>query len=224
MNRLAIAATFSLVVAGTAQADSVLVLNSEEASYSILSRSTRTEVARLPVGREPHHLIVVAGRQGRADRLDRDQRAAGPRHQDRRAKARRQGHPRSLPAGLQPRRQVVRHGRPTGSTMSTSTTPTASSLAGRIFIDGLPSHIAFDAESKTVFVVAAAERAARRLRPRDPDPEVERAGRQHAGRGRCMLPDNKRLLVGADRRGWRRRRRPQGWHGQGQPADRQGCA
>ena len=42
-----------------ARADSVLVLNSEEASYSILSRSGRVELARLPVGREPHHLIVT---------------------------------------------------------------------------------------------------------------------------------------------------------------------
>ena len=55
-------------------------------------------------------------------------------------------------------------------------------LAGRIFIDGLPSHMAFDADSKTVFVIAAAERPARGLRPRDADAEVERSRRQHAGR------------------------------------------
>ena len=36
--------------AKNARADSVLVLNSEEASYSILSRSGRTELVRLPVG------------------------------------------------------------------------------------------------------------------------------------------------------------------------------
>src|SRR5260221_8143815 len=57
MKKLAIAAmTFALAV-GTAHADSVLVLNSEEASYSILSRAGRIELSRLPVGREPHHLI-----------------------------------------------------------------------------------------------------------------------------------------------------------------------
>ena len=39
MKKLAIAATTLLAVIGTARADSVLVLNSEEASYSILSRS-----------------------------------------------------------------------------------------------------------------------------------------------------------------------------------------
>ena len=59
MNRLSFAAlALSLVAGGAARADSVLILNSEEASYSILSRSTRTEIARQPVGREPHHLIV----------------------------------------------------------------------------------------------------------------------------------------------------------------------
>ena len=51
MKRLAIAATILLAVVGTAKADAVLVLNSEEASYSILSRATRTELVRLPVGR-----------------------------------------------------------------------------------------------------------------------------------------------------------------------------
>ena len=60
MKKLAIA-TIALVFAttGIAQADSVLVLNSDEASYSVISRSSRTEIARHPVGREPHHLIVT---------------------------------------------------------------------------------------------------------------------------------------------------------------------
>ena len=58
MNKLAIAATaLALAAGGAARADSVLVLNSEDASYSILSRSGRVELVRLPIGREPHHLI-----------------------------------------------------------------------------------------------------------------------------------------------------------------------
>src|SRR6187402_263842 len=57
MKKLAIAATTLVLAVGTAKADSVLVLNSEEASYSILSRTGRTELQRLPVGREPHHLM-----------------------------------------------------------------------------------------------------------------------------------------------------------------------
>ncbi|HYX01135.1 MAG TPA: hypothetical protein VE963_03545, partial [Reyranella sp.] len=54
-------AAFALALAASsgARADSVLVLNSEDASYSILSRSQRAEMQRLPVGREPHHLMLT---------------------------------------------------------------------------------------------------------------------------------------------------------------------
>jgi len=48
MNRLAIGAVaLALAGSGAARADSVVVLNSEEASYSILSRSQRVELQRL---------------------------------------------------------------------------------------------------------------------------------------------------------------------------------
>ena len=57
MNRLAVVASLLVLAVGAARADTVLVLNSDEASYSVLSRSTRTERIRLPVGREPHHLV-----------------------------------------------------------------------------------------------------------------------------------------------------------------------
>src|SRR5215470_18477548 len=60
MKRLAfVALALVLGASGVARADSVLVLNSEEASYSVLSRSTRIETARIPLGREPHHLIMT---------------------------------------------------------------------------------------------------------------------------------------------------------------------
>ena len=67
-------------------------------------------------------------------------------------------------------------------------------LAGRIFIDGLPSHMAFDAESKTVFVtlqqsgrVAAFDLETQTLKWNVP------VG--NAPAGIVMLPDDKRLLV-----------------------------
>jgi DNA-binding beta-propeller fold protein YncE len=60
MNRLGIVA-LALVMGASeaARADSVIVLNSEEASYSVLSRASRSELQRLPPGREPHHLAVT---------------------------------------------------------------------------------------------------------------------------------------------------------------------
>src|SRR5438105_2114114 len=60
MKRLAFAAlALVLGASGVARADSVIVLNSEEASYSVLSRSARIEMARMPLGREPHHLVMT---------------------------------------------------------------------------------------------------------------------------------------------------------------------
>ena len=60
MRKLVFAAIALAMGAGeAARADAVLVLNSDEASYSILSRSSRIELARYPVGREPHHVIVT---------------------------------------------------------------------------------------------------------------------------------------------------------------------
>ena len=60
MFRLAIAVVALALGAGVqARAESVLVLNSEEASYSLLDRTTRSEIARFPIGREPHHLFAT---------------------------------------------------------------------------------------------------------------------------------------------------------------------
>lgn len=195
MNRLSIAAlAFSLAVGGAARADSVLVLNSEEASYSILSRSTRTEVARLPVGREPHHLIlspdgkeVLIGSTATNELL-------------------------SLDIKTGERKRVVKDiidpyhlgFSPDGKWFVTAAYrldhvdiyhADGFRLAGRIFIDGLPSHIAFDNELKTVFVtlqqsgrLAAFDLATQALKWNVP------VG--NAPAGVVMLPDDKRLLVG----------------------------
>ena len=57
--KIAVFAVLALVFGASAgaSADQVIVLNSEDASYSVLSRGTRTEVGRVPLGREPHHLV-----------------------------------------------------------------------------------------------------------------------------------------------------------------------
>ena len=193
MKKLAIAAITLLAVIGTARADSVLVLNSEEASYSILSRSTRTELARLPVGREPHHLVVspdgkdvLIGSTATNELLVLDSKTGE-------------------------RRRVVRDiidpyhlgFSPNGKWFVTVAYrldhvdifhADGFKLAGRIFIDGLPSHMAFDADSNTVFVtlqqsgrLAAFDLATQTVKWNVP------VGNTPAGV--VMLPDNKRLLV-----------------------------
>lgn len=194
MNRLSFAAlALSLVVGGGARADSVIVLNSEEASYSILSRSTRTEVARLPVGREPHHLIlspdgkeILIGSTATNELLSLDFKT-GERK-------------RVIKDILDPYHLGFS---PDGKWLVTAAYrldhvdiyhADGFKLAGRIFIDGLPSHIAFDAESKTVFVtlqqsgrLAAFDLATQALKWNVP------VG--NAPAGVVMLPDNRRLLV-----------------------------
>jgi DNA-binding beta-propeller fold protein YncE len=194
MNRVAIAATaLALAVGGAARADSVLVLNSEDASYSILSRSGRIELVRLPIGREPHHLMptpdgkeVLVGSTATNELL-------------------------VLDAKTGEKRRVVRDiidpyqlgFSPDGKWFVTVAYrldhvdiyhADGFKLAGRIFIDGLPSHMAFDTDSKTVFVslqqtgrVVAFDLETQAIKW-----NVE-VGKAPAGV--LMLPDNKRLLV-----------------------------
>ena len=194
MNRLSIAAlTLSLVASGAARADSVLVLNSEEASYSILSRSSRMEIARHPVGREPHHLIVTPDGKEVLIGSTVTNELTG------------------LDIKTAERKRVVKDiidpyhlgFSPNGKWFVTTAYrldhvdifhADGFRLAGRIFIDGLPSHLAFDAESKTVFVtlqqsgrVAAFDLATQTIKWNVPI--------GNAPAGIIMLPDDKRLLV-----------------------------
>ena len=187
-------AAFALALAASsgARADSVLVLNSEDASYSILSRSQRAEMQRLPVGREPHHLMltpdgkeVLIGSTATNELLVLDAKTG-----ERRGVQRNIIDPYQL--GFSPdgkwfvtvayRLDHVDIYRADGF-----------KLAGRIFLDGLPSHMAFDPDSKTVFVslqqtgrLAAFDLATQALQW-----NVE-VGKAPAG---LIMPDAKRVLV-----------------------------
>lgn len=193
MKRLAIAATMLLAVVGTAKADAVLILNSEEASYSILSRATRTELQRLPVGREPHHLMttpdgkeVLIGSTATNELLALDSKT---------------GERRRVISNIIDPYQLAFSG--DGKWFVTVAYrldhvdifhADGFKLAGRIFIDGLPSHMTFDAASKTVFVtlqqsgrLAAFDLPTQTLKWNVP------VGNTPAGV--VMLPDDKRILV-----------------------------
>lgn len=194
MIRLAMAAlALGLGVSAAAHADNVLVLNSDEASYSLLSRKTRTELQRLPVGREPHHIAVTPdGKEVLVGSTVTNELLA-------------------LDTTTGEKRRVVRDivdpyqlGFSGDGKWFVTTAYRLDhvdifrgddfKLVGRIFIDGMPSHIAFDAESKTVFVtlqqpgrVAAIDLATQMVKW-----NVE-VGKAPAGI--VMLPDGKRLLV-----------------------------
>src|SRR5215831_6613855 len=195
MKRLFFAALALMAGAsGAARADSVIVLNSEEASYSVLSRSARIETARIPLGREPHHLIMTPdGKEVLiASTVTNELVVLDSKTGERKRVVRDIIDPYQL--GFSPdgkwfvtaayRLDHVDIYRYDGSFK----------LAGRIFIDGLPSHLDFDKESKTVFVtlqqsarVVAFDLAAQLIKW-----NVE-VGKAPAGV--VMLPDNKRLLV-----------------------------
>jgi DNA-binding beta-propeller fold protein YncE len=176
-----------------ARAESVIVLNSEEASYSIVDRATRTEISRLPLGREPHHLIatpdgkeVLLASTVTNDLVVLDTKNGAP---------------------LRVVRDVVDPYQlgysPDGKWFVTAAyrldhidiyRADGFKLASRIFMDGLPSHLSFDTESKTVFVslqqsnrVVAFDLATQAIK------WVAEVGKAPAGV--IMLPDDKRLLV-----------------------------
>jgi DNA-binding beta-propeller fold protein YncE len=194
MNKLAIAATaLALAAGGAARADSILVLNSEDASYSILSRIGRVELVRLPIGREPHHLMptpdgkeVLVGSTATNELLVLDAKTG-----EKRRVVRDIIDPYQL--GFSPdgkwfvtvayRLDHVDIYRADGF-----------KLLSRIFIDGLPSHLEFDKDSKTVFVTLqqSGRVVAFDLQTQMIKWNVE-IGKAPAGL--VMLPDNKRLLV-----------------------------
>ncbi|SJZ69892.1 DNA-binding beta-propeller fold protein YncE [Enhydrobacter aerosaccus] len=177
----------------TAQAESIIVLNSEDASYSILDRATRMEVQRLPLGREPHHLILTPNGKEvlLASTFTNELVALDTRTLERRYVVRDIIDPYQL--GFSP----------DGKWMVTAANrldhvdiyqTDGYKLAGRIFLDSIPSHIAFDAASRTTFVtlqesgrVAALDLATQTIKW-----NVE-VGKAPAGI--VMLPDDKRLLV-----------------------------
>src|SRR5437899_4238656 len=193
MKRLAIvAATLVLTGGGAARAESVLVLNSEDASYSILSRSQRIEVQRLPVGREPHHLMptpdgkeLLIGSTATNELLVVDAKT---------------GEKRRIQRNIIDPYQLGFS--PDGKWFVTVAYrldhvdiyhADGFKLAGRIFIDGLPSHMGFDAESKTVFVSLqqSGRLAAFDLETQALKWNVE-IGKAPAG---VLVPDGKRVVV-----------------------------
>ena len=126
------------------------MLNSDEASYSIISRSSRTELVRrrLAASRitipHPDGKDVLIGSTVTNELLvltTRPPRSGGSCATS------------SIPTSWASAPTASGSSPwPFVSTMSISTAPTDSKLVNRIFVDSVPSHLAFDAESKTVFV------------------------------------------------------------------------
>jgi len=176
-----------------ARAESVLVLNSEDTSYSIIDRATRTEIGRLPLGREPHHIAVTP--DGKEVLL------ASTVTNDLVALDTRTGEPRRIVRDIVDPYQLGFS--PDGKWFVTVANRLDHidiyrgadfKLVSRIFVDSVPSHLAFDAESKAVFVTLQKSNrvVAYNLETQAIKWNVE-VGKTPAGL--VMLPDNRRLLV-----------------------------
>ena len=192
----AILAALALIL-GTgagARADQVIVLNSEEASYSTLSRGLRVETQRLPLGREPHHLIQTPDGKELliASTVTNELVALDTKTGERKRTIR--GIIDAYQLGFSPdgkwfvtaayRLDHVDIYRYDGNFK----------LAGRIFIDGMPSHMAFDSDSRTVFVTL---QQSAKVVAFDLETQLIKWNAEvgKAPAGAVMLPDNKRLLV-----------------------------
>lgn len=186
---------FALAVglSAAAHAESVVILNSEDASYSIVDRATRTELTRLPLGREPHHLAVTP--DGKEVLL------ASTVTNDLVALDAGNGGPRRIVRDIVDPYQLGYS--PDGKWFVTTAyrldhidiyRADGFKLASRVFMDGLPSHLAFDGDSKTVFVTLQQSNrvVAFDLETQSIKWTVE-IGKAPAGA--LMLPDNKRLLI-----------------------------
>jgi DNA-binding beta-propeller fold protein YncE len=192
MRSLGFALIALIVGAGAARADSVLVLNSEDASYSVLSRAKRAEVKRVPVGREPHHLIATPDGSEVlvASTVTNELTALDTKTGERREVLRNIIDPYQL--GFSPDGQwfVTAANRLDHIDIYRAD---GFKLARRIFMDGLPSHLTFDPESKTVFVtlqetgrVVAFDLATQTLK------WTTEVGSAPAG---VIMPDASRLIV-----------------------------
>jgi DNA-binding beta-propeller fold protein YncE len=195
MKTAVIAALALLLGAGSAaRADQVIILNSEDASYSIVSRGMRTEIARVPIGREPHHLMTTPDGKELliASTVTNELVGVDVKTGERKRVVRDIIDPYQL--GFSPDGKWFVTAAYRLDHIDIYRYDGNFKLASRIFIDGLPSHMAFDSESKAVFVTLqqSARTVAIDLKTQLIKWNAE-VGKAPAGI--VMLPSDKRLLV-----------------------------
>lgn len=192
-NWLCAAIASLLAATAPALADGVLVLNSDDVNYSVVSRSRRVETSKQPIGREPHHLI----RSSNGSKVFLASTLTNELLE--------------LDAQTGERRRVIRDivdpyqlgFSPDGKWFVTAAfrldhvdiySASDFKLVKRIFIESLPSHLAFDSTSKTVFVTI---QQSGHLIAIDLETQMMKwnvvVGSSPAGV--VMLPDDRRLLV-----------------------------
>ena len=147
-------AAFAVGFSPAARADNVIVLNSAEATLSLVDEGTHQVVAKIPTGKEPHHLMATPDNKYLivADSVSNDLMFLDPKTG--KVQSRLEGIEDPYQLGFSPdgqwfvttglrldRLDIYRHDARTGLT-----------LAKRLPLATMPSHMAFTNDNKTVFV------------------------------------------------------------------------
>lgn len=179
-----------------AQADVVVVLNSRDATVSLLDQATYKEISNFPIGKEPHHLMATPDNKSLivANAIGDELVFLDPKTGQIQRRIKGIADPYQI--GFSPdqkwfvsnslRLDRVDFYKFDGSNFT---------LASRLPLAKLPSHMAFDAASTTVFItrqgsdqVSAIDLATQKIKWTIP------VGKLPAGIS--MTPDDKHLLVG----------------------------
>ncbi|WP_376090399.1 YncE family protein [Roseomonas sp. CCTCC AB2023176] len=193
MRRFALFLAALAVTPLPARADLVFVLNSLNPDVQVIDAATRQEVRRIPILREPHHLVLTPARDmlliadsggneihfvdPQTGEVRKRERVANPYHLD------------FTPDG----KLLVVTGLRRDQVDIYNWDGTSLNLAGRVRPGDMPSHIAFKPDSTIAYVTVQGSRrvAAIDLRTREVIWNVE-VGREPAG----IIWHNDRLLVG----------------------------
>jgi DNA-binding beta-propeller fold protein YncE len=195
---IALLAALAIPFASVARADNVIVLNSAEATLSLVDQATRQVVGTIPTGKEPHHLMATPDNKSLivANSVSNDLMFVDPKT----------GKPQSRLEGIEDPYQLGFS--PDGKWLVTTglrldrldiyhydARKNAITLAKRLPLAIMPSHMAFSYDSRTVFVTlqVSGEVAAVDL------PTQSVLWKMHVGKtpaGLWMTPGEKYLLVG----------------------------
>ncbi len=187
------------VACGSASASAtvVVVLNSGDATISLIDQATRKELRRLDVGKEPHHLMATPDGKTLivANAAGNDLMFLDPRTGEIQRRVRDIRDPYQI--GFSPDHKwfVVAGNRLDRIDVYSVQGDNELRLAGSISAPKTPSHIAFSADSKLAFVTIQDSNELVAIRLAEPAVQWKmKVGAMPAGV--WMTPDNRYLLVG----------------------------
>jgi YVTN family beta-propeller protein len=184
------------LLAGAAHANVVVVLNSRDASVSLLDQATFKEIGSIPVGKEPHHLMATPDNKSLivASAMGNELFFLDPLTGQIQNRVKGIADPYQI--GFSPdQKWFVANALRLDHVDIYSYNGKEFKLAKRLPLGKLPSHMAFSADSKTVFVtlqgsdqITAIDLATQQVK------WIMPVGKLPAGI--VMTPDDKYLLVG----------------------------